>query len=56
MHTRLDHGLAAALREQSSFYGGENVVIGERERGDVRTVQIIEVELGRGGHRERPAG
>ena len=51
MHPRLDHGLAMALRKQSSFDGGENLVIGERERGDVPTVQIIQVELGCGGHR-----
>ena len=53
MHARLDHRLAAALRQESPLDRGENLVIGERQRGDVRTVQIIEVELGCGGHRER---
>ena len=41
VHARLDHRLAAALREQTRFDRREDLVVGEPERLHVRAVQIV---------------
>ena len=42
MHARLDHRLAAALRDEAGLDRGEDLVVGQRERRDVRPVEIVE--------------
>ena len=44
MHPRLDHRLAAALARQRALDGGEDLVVGDRQRLDVETVQVSDVD------------
>ena len=55
VHARLDHGLPATLCKQARLDRTENFVVGELERVDVRTVQIVHEDAHDVSSRSAPA-
>ena len=49
VHARLEHRLPQPLRAQPAFDRGQDLVVGQRQRGDVGAVEVGEVDGGHAG-------
>ena len=56
VHARLDHGFAAALRTEAGLDRFKQLIVGDPERLDIRTVQVGDVDWPHSAPRVRRVG